>query len=65
MKVKTACNCKSSFEENPMQPKINTKAELLQLNHTPFICMGNFINKKVGNPKKKLSPSTFKTDVST
>ena len=22
MKVKTACNCKSNFEENPVQPKI-------------------------------------------
>ena len=26
------------------------KAELLQLNHAQFICMRNFVNKKVGNP---------------
>ena len=27
-------------------------AELLQLNHTQFICLRNFINKKVENRKK-------------
>ena len=27
------------------------KAELLQLKLTPIICLMNFINKKVGNPK--------------
>ena len=29
----------------------NSIAELLQLKCTPFICMRNFINKKVGNRK--------------
>ena len=24
----------------------NTKAELVQVNHTPIICLRNFINKK-------------------
>ena len=28
-----------------------TKSELLQLKPHPFICMRNFINKKVGNQK--------------
>ena len=28
-----------------------TKAELLQLNHIQFICLINFVNKKVGNRK--------------
>ena len=28
-----------------------TKAELVQVNHTPIICLRNFINKKVGNRK--------------
>ena len=27
------------------------KAELVQVNYTPIICLRNFINKKVGNPK--------------
>ena len=31
---------------------VHTKAELLQLKPHPFICMGNFIDKKVGNQKK-------------
>ena len=30
---------------------MSTKAELLQLKPHPFICMRNFINKKVGNQK--------------
>ena len=34
---------------------ISYKAELLQLKPHPFICMRNFINKKVGN-RKKLRP---------
>jgi hypothetical protein len=32
-------------------PTGHAKAELLQLNHHPYICMRNFQNKKVGNPK--------------
>ena len=30
-----------------------SKAELLQLKPHPYICMRNFINKKVGNRKKQ------------
>ena len=30
---------------------VASKAELLQLKPHPFICMRNFINEKVGNPK--------------
>ena len=51
-----------SSKENSPAPSINQpgkilmfKAELLQLKPHPFICMRNFINKKVGN-RKKLSP---------
>ena len=32
---------------------ITVKAELLQLKPHPFICMGNFIDKKFGNRKIK------------
>ena len=32
---------------------VASKAELLQLKPHPFICMRNFINKKVGNRKTK------------
>ena len=38
------------------QPLLS-KAELLQLKPHPFICMRNFINKKVGNQKTK--PTLF------
>ena len=42
--------------------KTSTKAELVQVNHTPIICLRNFIDKKVGNEKTKLSfiMKTFK-----
>ena len=33
----------------------STKAELVQVNHTPNICLRNFINKKVGN--RKINPT--------
>ena len=32
-------------------PFVGTKAEILQLNHTQFICRLDFTNKKVGNRK--------------
>ena len=42
-----------SFSHWLQSPKkvLNTKAELLQLKPHPFICMRNFINKRVGNQK--------------
>ena len=33
------------------QIHIPTKAELVQVNHTPIICLENVTNKKVGNRK--------------
>ena len=45
----------NSFEKTSLKNNVNyndmTKAELLQLKPHPFICMRNFMNKKVGNRK--------------
>ena len=50
LKLKLEFQSFSAFYKSKWQ---NTKAELLQLNHTQFSSLGIFISKKVGYQKTK------------